>query len=112
VDMFKPHLYPMNMPAYRIAYFANGQTSTPSWWTGKVLMEGRKVRTVDEAGVLEFAQNECEAMLDRVGLRDLLGSRRNSGGTAGIWCRRCRGAEAQGRQGERANEGARAAGEA
>jgi cytosine/adenosine deaminase-related metal-dependent hydrolase len=73
VDMVKPHLYPMNMPVYRIAYFANGADVDTVLVDGKVLMEGRKVCSVDEVEVLDFAQRECEAMLDRVGLRDLLG---------------------------------------
>ena len=73
VDMFKPHLYPLNMPVYRIAYFANGADVDTVLVDGKILMEGRKVRTVDEADVLGFAQQETEAMLDRAGLRDLLG---------------------------------------
>ena len=73
VDMFKPHLYPMNMPVYRIAYFANGADVDTVVVDGKLLMEGRKVLTVNEADVLEFAQRETEAMLDRTGLRDLTG---------------------------------------
>jgi cytosine/adenosine deaminase-related metal-dependent hydrolase len=72
VDLFKPHLYPLNMPVYRIAYFANGADVDTVIVDGKVLMEGRKVLTVNEADVLEFAQRETEAMLDRADLRSLL----------------------------------------
>jgi cytosine/adenosine deaminase-related metal-dependent hydrolase len=71
VDMFKPHLYPLNMPVYRIAYFVNGADVDTVVVDGKVLMEGRKVLTMNEADVLEFAQRETEAMLDRTGFRHL-----------------------------------------
>jgi hypothetical protein len=60
------------MPVYRIAYFANGADVDTVLVNGKILMEGRKVLTVSEAEVLELAQREAEAMLDRVGLRSLL----------------------------------------
>jgi len=72
VDMCKPHLYPLNMPVYRIAYFANGADVDTVLVDGQVLMEGRRVLTVDEAEVLEGAQAETERMLDRLGLRGLL----------------------------------------
>jgi 5-methylthioadenosine/S-adenosylhomocysteine deaminase len=72
VDMFKPHLYPLNMPVYRIPYFASGSDVDTVIVDGKVLMEDRKVKTVNEAEVLEMAQREAEAMIDRTGLRHLL----------------------------------------
>lgn len=72
VDLFKPHLYPLNMPVYRLAYFANGADVDTVIVDGKILMEGRRVLSVDEAEVLEFAQQETEAMLDRADLRSLL----------------------------------------
>jgi cytosine/adenosine deaminase-related metal-dependent hydrolase len=72
MDLFKPHLYPLNMPVYRIAYFANGADVDTVLVDGKILMEGRKVLAVNEADVLEFAQRETEAMLDRADLRSLL----------------------------------------
>jgi 5-methylthioadenosine/S-adenosylhomocysteine deaminase len=73
VDLFKPHLYPLNMPVYRIAYFANGADVDTVLVDGRVLMEGRKVLSVSEADVLELAQRETEAMLDRTGLREITG---------------------------------------
>jgi cytosine/adenosine deaminase-related metal-dependent hydrolase len=71
VDLAKPHLYPLNMPVYRVMYFANGADVDTVLVDGKVLMEGRKVLTVNEADVLESAQQEAERMLDRTGLRHL-----------------------------------------
>jgi 5-methylthioadenosine/S-adenosylhomocysteine deaminase len=71
VDLAKPHLYPQNMPVYRVMYFANGADVDTVMVNGKVLMEGRRVLTVDEAEVLDLAQQETERMLDRTGLRHL-----------------------------------------
>ena len=72
VDMEKPHLYPSNMPVYRITNFASGHDVDTVMVDGKVLMEGRVVKSVDERDVLEVAQRATERMLDRAGVRDLL----------------------------------------
>jgi 5-methylthioadenosine/S-adenosylhomocysteine deaminase len=72
VDLYKPHTYPLNMPVYRTVYFANGADVDTVIVDGKILMEQRVVQTVDEAKVLDMAQRETEAMLERTGLRHLL----------------------------------------
>lgn len=72
VDMFKPHLYPPNMPVFRIVHFANGADVDTVIVNGKILMESRIVKTVNEGEVLALAQRETEVMLDRTQLRDLL----------------------------------------
>ena len=72
VDMEKPHLYPFNMPVYRITNFASGHDVDTVMVDGKVLMEGRVVKSVSESEVLELAQRATERMLDRAGVRDLL----------------------------------------
>ena len=72
LDMFKPHLFPLNMPVYRVAYFANGNDVDTVIVNGEVLMEGRRVRTVDEAEVLELAQKESDLAIQRTGLSHLL----------------------------------------
>jgi cytosine/adenosine deaminase-related metal-dependent hydrolase len=71
VDLAKPHLYPQNMPVYRVMYFANGADVDTVLVNGRILMEGRRVLTVNEAEVLDLAQQETERMLDRCGLRHL-----------------------------------------
>jgi hypothetical protein len=55
------------MPVHRIAYFANGSDVDTVIVDGRILMEGRTVRTVDETEVLEAAQEETVKMLDRTG---------------------------------------------
>jgi 5-methylthioadenosine/S-adenosylhomocysteine deaminase len=72
IDLFKPHLYPLNMPVYRIPYFVSGSDVDTVIVDGKVLMEKRQVKTVNESEILEMAQRETEAMLDRTQLRHLL----------------------------------------
>lgn len=69
IDMFKPHLYPPNMPVHRIAYFANGADVDTVLVNGRIVMEGRVMQTVDERAVLETAAREAELMLDRNDLR-------------------------------------------
>lgn len=72
IDMFQPHLYPENMPLYRVAYFANGHDVETVIVNGEVLMENRQVKTVDEVEVLQAAQAELEAALRRTGLQHLV----------------------------------------
>jgi cytosine/adenosine deaminase-related metal-dependent hydrolase len=71
VDWFKPHLVPMNMPLYRLVYFANGEDVTTVLVDGKVLMRDRKVLTVDEEAVLMMAEREANLAIRRTGLEDL-----------------------------------------
>ena len=72
VDLHKPHLYPPDMPVWRLACFANGQDVDTVVVGGRVLMHGRQVPHVDADDVLASAAVEADAMLDRSGLRGLL----------------------------------------
>jgi 5-methylthioadenosine/S-adenosylhomocysteine deaminase len=72
VDLCKPHLVPLHMPLYRIAYFANGSDVDTVIVDGRVLMRGRKVLSVDEQEVLDTAHSEAERALERAGLKHLL----------------------------------------
>jgi 5-methylthioadenosine/S-adenosylhomocysteine deaminase len=72
LDTFRPHLYPSIMPLYQVVNFANGNDVDTTIVDGQVLMERRKVTTVDEGAVLERAQVATETMLDRTGFRQLL----------------------------------------
>lgn len=72
VDMFKPHLLPLNMPVFRTIYYANGADVDTAIVNGEILMEKRVVKTVNESKVLAMAQQEAEAMLERVQLQKLL----------------------------------------
>jgi cytosine/adenosine deaminase-related metal-dependent hydrolase len=72
IDMMRPHLMPLNMPLYRVAYFANGNDVETVIVDGRVLMSGGEVRTVNEVEVLELAQQEIDAALGRTGLGHLV----------------------------------------
>ncbi|MBT3358362.1 MAG: amidohydrolase family protein [Rhodospirillales bacterium] len=72
VDMRKPHLYPANMPVTRLAHFANGADVDTVIVEGRVLMKSRKVLCVDEDEILDEAQRETEAALERTGLGHLI----------------------------------------
>ena len=71
LDLFKPHLMPLNMPVFRITAFANAADVDTTIVDGRVLMRGRRVLSVDETEVLEQAQIACDRMLERSGLRHL-----------------------------------------
>lgn len=71
VDLYKPHLMPLNMPVLRITAFANAADVDTTIVDGRVLMRGRRVATVDEAEVLDAAQAACDRMLERSGLAHL-----------------------------------------
>lgn len=72
IDLFQPHLMPMNMPVYRVTCFANAADVVTTIVDGKILMQDRRVLSVDEGEVLEQAQQASERMLERSGLRHLL----------------------------------------
>jgi cytosine/adenosine deaminase-related metal-dependent hydrolase len=71
VDLFRPHLMPMNMPVYRVTCFANAADVVTTIVDGRVLMRDRRVLSVDEGEVLEQAQLASERMLARSGLQHL-----------------------------------------
>ena len=72
VDMYKPHLYPLQMAPYRIAHYANGADVDTVLVDGKILMENRHVSHVDETVVLDQAQAAVEKALERTGLHAML----------------------------------------
>lgn len=72
VNLQKPHMVPLHMPLYRIAYFANGGDVDTVIVDGRVLMQGRMVLSVDEQTILDSAHAEAEKALERADLRSLL----------------------------------------
>ena len=71
VDWFKPHMVPMNMPVYRLVYFANGDDVATVIVDGRVLMRDRRVLTVNEDEILTMAQREADLAIQRAGLQNL-----------------------------------------
>ena len=72
IDLYKPHLVPMNMPVMRIAHYANAADVDTVIVDGKILMEGRRVLSVDEDSVLQDAERQAATIIDRAGLSHLL----------------------------------------
>lgn len=72
LDLRRPHLYPANMPVFRVVYFANGNDVHTVIVDGEVVLEARRPIRVDTDSVLDAAQRETELMLDRTGFRALL----------------------------------------
>jgi len=72
LDLRRPHLYPLNMPVFRLIYFANGNDVDTVIVDGHVALLNRKAVLVDEDEILDDAQRETEAMLDRTGFRYML----------------------------------------
>lgn len=71
VDMYKPHLFPLNMPVYRIVYYAVGSDVDTVIVDGQILMEKRQVKTVDESEVLDRAQKAIETAMRRAGVEGM-----------------------------------------
>lgn len=72
VDLRRPHMYPFNMPLFRLVYFANGNDVSTVIVDGRILMQDRRVLSINEDAVLDAAQAEAELMLDRTGYRAML----------------------------------------
>jgi cytosine/adenosine deaminase-related metal-dependent hydrolase len=68
VDLFQPHLYPLDMLVYRLVYNATGADVADVTVSGRLVMEGRKLLTVDEAAVLENAQAVYRRFVERAEL--------------------------------------------
>jgi cytosine/adenosine deaminase-related metal-dependent hydrolase len=71
VDLARPHLYPANMPLFRLVCFANGNDVHTVIVDGKVALQDRKPVFVDEEKILDAAQRECALMLRRAGVESL-----------------------------------------
>jgi cytosine/adenosine deaminase-related metal-dependent hydrolase len=72
VDLRRPHLYPANMPEFRLTYFANGNDVDTVIVDGEVVLRDRRATLVDEDAILDAAQAETERLVARLGLSDLL----------------------------------------
>ena len=71
VDLFQPHLYPMDMLIYRLVYCATGRDVIDVAVSGRLVMEGRKILTIDEAQVLEHTQAVYERFIERAEIGSL-----------------------------------------
>lgn len=72
VDLRRPHLYPANMPEFRVTYFANGNDVHTVLVGGRVLLRDRQPVHIDQDAVLDNAERETNLMIERLGLQKLL----------------------------------------
>jgi 5-methylthioadenosine/S-adenosylhomocysteine deaminase len=82
VDFFKPHLVPLRMPVHQLVYHATGADVDTVLVDGKVLIEGRVVRCVDETDLLRRAQELSDRTILDAGLGD-----EHTGRPEGFWGR-------------------------
>jgi cytosine/adenosine deaminase-related metal-dependent hydrolase len=72
VNMFRPHTVPFFMEVHRLGYYTRGSDVETVLVGGKILMEDRKVLSVDETEVLEWADEEARHTVGLFGLGPLL----------------------------------------
>ena len=71
VDLFQPHLCPRDMLIYRLVYNATGSDVSDVCVAGRLVVEARKVLTIDEAATLERVQAVYERFIERAGLKEM-----------------------------------------
>jgi 5-methylthioadenosine/S-adenosylhomocysteine deaminase len=72
VNMWKPHLVPLAMETSRMAQLARGSDVETVMVQGEILMEDRKVLSVNEDYIMEWAQAEAEHTCEVFGLHPML----------------------------------------
>lgn len=70
IDANKPHLTPIHDPYAAIVYSARGSDVSTVIVDGKIIMENREMKTVDENKVMEDVKKTSEDLLDRSNLRE------------------------------------------
>lgn len=68
-DMNRPEWVPLHNPVQSLVYSAGGESADTVLVDGQVVMEGRKVRTVDEGEILERTQAMASAVARRAGIQ-------------------------------------------
>ena len=73
VDLARPHLAPLQMPAFRLVYFANGNDVDTVIVDGEVVLEDGRPLRVETGAIVAAATREAEALIARMGLDDMIG---------------------------------------
>ena len=68
IDMDKPHLTPAPDPVSTIAYAAHGSDVDTVVIDGQLIMESRKVLTLDEESILDEARRRFPQVMEKAGL--------------------------------------------
>jgi cytosine/adenosine deaminase-related metal-dependent hydrolase len=67
IDLFQPHLFPVDRPVKRLANNATGRDVRDAVVDGRLVMENRKILTIDEAALLGRAQAMYRKTVERAG---------------------------------------------
>jgi cytosine/adenosine deaminase-related metal-dependent hydrolase len=71
LDIRRPEWQPIHNPIANLVYCAHGGCADTVIVDGKVLMRGGKVRTLNEADLIEEAQDRAISLARRAGLEDI-----------------------------------------
>ena len=71
VDLRKPHLTPATMPLHALTHFANAADVDTVVTNGRVVVRGRKTRTLDPQAVIGEAMDAAERAITDAGLTHL-----------------------------------------
>lgn len=72
VDMNQPHLTPNFMPVHKLMLYAAGEDVDNVIVEGRLLMENRKVLSVDEESIMKEAEEEAITTIERAGMQRFL----------------------------------------
>lgn len=67
IDLNKPHLTPLTNPVSHLVYAASGSDVDTVIVDGKVIMQGRQVKTINEEKVLRLANEQTYDLLEKAG---------------------------------------------
>ena len=68
IDLKKPHLTPLHNPISHLVYAANGSDVDTVIVNGKIVMENREVKTIDETWVMKEAEERGLAITKKAGI--------------------------------------------
>jgi cytosine/adenosine deaminase-related metal-dependent hydrolase len=71
VNLAQPHLSPADMPVYRLVYHATGHDVSDVVVAGRLIMEDRRILTVNEEEVLDRVERVYRRFMERAGLTTL-----------------------------------------
>ena len=72
IDLDQPHLVPFEDAANMLAWFVRGNDVDSVIANGVILMEGRKMKTVEESEILDLARDQIDKAFARVDVTDYL----------------------------------------
>jgi len=68
-DIKRPEMVPLNNPVSNLVHSASGDCANTVIIDGRIIMQNRKLKTVNESEVLKKAQKTAEEIIERSGLK-------------------------------------------